>query len=385
MVLGKETTDNLRDRRSLLTALVYPLMGPLLLGIMLAMLTGALTVDPEGLLRLPIDGAGRAPGLVAYLEERGVIVLPPPDDPMEAVRRGRVDAVLAIPEDFQARFQARETATVKVIVNFLRLPALIAVTRAVHLIEDYNREVGGRRLAELGIDAEVAAPVAIESINVVAGAHIANLFMFMVPPLIIFNIFMGGVYLSIDTTSGERERGSLEPLLINPVKRSSLVLGKFLAALLFTMMAVAVQIVAFKVMFLAGGGAANRLAANLDMVTMSGLFLLAVPLMALAVAVQIVIATVTRSFKEAQTYLGLLPLVPALPGMALVFSPLQAQTWMMAIPGFAQTLLFGQLVRNEPVAGVDILVSSAVTGAIALVLIAFATRLYEREELIFGG
>jgi sodium transport system permease protein len=197
-------------------------------------------------------------------------------------------------------------------------------------------------------------------------------------------LFIGGVYLAIDTTAGERERGSLEPLFANPLPRAGFMLGKYLAALFFTLVAVLVQLATFKLMFVsvgAGQGFAKVLGPGATL----GTFAVAAPLAALAVAVQVIIATVSRSFKEAQTYLGLLPLAPAMPGLALVFLPLVPQGWMMAVPTFGQTLLFGQLVRGEPIAFGHALIASGVTLVLALVLLALAAKLYEREELIFGG
>ncbi len=223
----------------------------------------------------------------------------------------------------------------------------------------------------------------IVSLDVAAGTHIADILLLMVPPLIIFNLFMGGVYMAIDTTSGERERGSLEPLLINPVARWGLMLGKYLAALFYTAFAVAVQLTAFKLIFEYVGGDL-AFARVLDAGAIAGIFIVSVPLMMVAVGVQFIIATMTRSFKEAQTYLGLLPLVPAIPGMVLVFAPVQAKEWMMTIPTFSQTLLLSDFVQGEAVAVSDALVSMSTSVLAALVLLVIAARLYEREKLIFG-
>ncbi|MDP6174472.1 MAG: ABC transporter permease subunit, partial [Rhodospirillales bacterium] len=183
-------------------------------------------------------------------------------------------------------------------------------------------------------------------------------------------------------TSGERERGSLEPLLINPVSRWALMLGKFLAALFFTAMAVVVQLTAFKLIFTFVGGDAQAFENTLRPMALLAMFFMALPLMMVAVGVQLMIATVTRSFKEAQTYFGLLPLVPAIPGMAMVFSPVQTQKWMMTIPIFSQTLIMGQYVRDEDVELINLAYSASFTGLLALVLIYISSRLYERENLI---
>lgn len=385
VVFAKEVVDNSRDRRSLLVALIYPLMGPVLLGLLISAVVDVVATDSKPQFTLPVLGAEHAPGLVEFLDRRGVTVVPAPEDAERAVREGAMETAIVIPEGFRDRFAAEKTAPIRVIVNSARLPGLIALNRTAGLLGDYNREVWAERIARRGVDIQVLRPLEIESIDVTQGTHIAEILLFMVPPLFIFNLFMGGVYLAIDTTSGERERGSLEPLLINPVERWALMLGKYLAALLFTGVAVAVQLMAFKVVFQSSGGGAFSFAQALDMVTVVTIFAVTLPLMMVAVGVQFIIATVTRSFKEAQTYLGLLPLVPAIPGMILVFAPVQAQDWMMLIPTFSQTLILGQYVHGEAVAFSDAVLSMASSAVAAFALIFAAARLYERENLIFGN
>ncbi|NQU60204.1 MAG: ABC transporter permease [Rhodospirillales bacterium] len=383
-VFAKEVLDNSRDRRSLLVALIYPLLGPALLGLLISAVVNVVSVKTTARMAIPVQGAAFAPGLVAFLGERGINVAPPPQNPEQAVREGVVEFVLVIPEDYQTRFEAQKTADITVIANSSRLPGLIALNRMANLLGVYNSQVWNKRLEDRGLDIQILKPLAISSIDVTSGTHIAQILLFMVPPLFIFNLFMGGVYLAIDTTSGERERGSLEPLLINPVERWALMLGKYFAALVFTAVAVVVQLMAFKLIFQSAGGGNFNFAEILNMTTVIAILVIALPLMMVAVGVQFIMATVTKSYKEAQTYLGLLPLVPAIPGMILVFAPVQAQNWMMMIPTFSQTLLLGQIVRGNVVSIPDALISMTSSIAAAMILIFIAARLYERENLIFG-
>lgn len=388
IVFAKEVKDNVRDRRSLLVALIYPLMGPILLGLMMAMAASVVSGgggEDAPKFTLHVQGAEYGPALTAYLEENGVVVKPAPEDPRESVRLGKVNIVLVISGDFSVMFNAKRTASVQVISNPSRLPGLMALNRVASLLGGFNQSVWSRRLADESVDMKVLRPLAIDSINVGTITHITDILLFMAPPLIIFNVFMGGVYLAIDTTSGERERGSLEPLLINPIERWGLMLGKFLAALLFTAAAVLVQLAAFKTVFNMMGGPASPFAKILSVPTLPGVIITLAPLMMLAVGTQFIIATLTRSFKEAQTYLGLLPLAPALPGLVMVLSPVEAEKWMMAVPAFSQTLLLGQFVRGESVEWLNIIISVSSSTALALILIACAAGLYTREELIFGG
>lgn len=384
IVFRKETIDNLRDRRTLLLGLVYPLLGPLLLGVMISLASSALTAKPENPIRVAIQNATAAPDLVAYLRQHGV-------DPefIEGrgdvlVRRGRFDSVIIVPDDYAQRITSEGSATVQLLIHPARLGSMVGANRVFSLLDAFGRKITAARLAKQGIDDSFATPIILQSVNVGGDATIIDVFMFMVPPFFIFTIFMGGVYLTLDTTSGERERGSLEPLLVNPVPRWGLMGGKFLAGVLFTMIGLIVQLVAFKIAFYLAGSAGTSLAQNLDVLTMMGVLITALPLMMLAVAIQIIVSVGTKSFKEAQTYLGLLPLIPAIPGMVLVFSPVEAQSWMMALPTFGQTLLFGQWVRGEVIAPEDILLSASITMAFTAALLAAAARLYERESLIFG-
>ncbi len=384
VVFSKEVMDNARDRRSLLIALIYPLLGPLLLGLMLAAVGKVTVGDGEQALTLHVEGAEHGKVLVDWLTGKGVNVIDAPEDTKSAVRNGDLDVAVIISPGFSDLVKAEKTAPVSVVINSSRLSGLVAINRVVSLLGEFNTEIWGERLAERGVDFRGLQPISIDNVNVTSGGHIADILLFMVPPLFIFNLFMGGAYLAIDTTSGERERGSLEPLLINPVERSALVLGKFMAALFYTGVAVVVQMTAFKVAFSLGGGG-EGFSQSLSITNMAAILIITLPLMMAAVSVQFVIATVTRSFKEAQTYLGLLPLIPALPGMVLVFAAVKINIWMMLVPAYSQTLLFGQILRGESLSSLHIAISMGSTLLIAMALFLITIRLYEREELIFGS
>lgn len=384
VVFRKETLDNLRDRRTLLLGLVYPLLGPILLGAMISLATAVLTSKPDNPVRLGIQNAEAAPRLIQYLQEHGIEPQALDKDGAKDVRDGRFDTVIVLPTNYGSQLQGEETIAVQILIHPARLGSMVSANRVYALLESFSATLAQERLARHGLNPASAKPLRFDSINVAGDATIIDVFAYMIPPFFIFTIFMGGVYLALDTTSGERERGSLEPLLVNPIPRWGLMGGKFLAGVLFTVLGLIVQLVAFKAAFLIAGDAGVSLAKNLDAVTIALVLITAFPLMMFAVAIQIIVAIGTKSFKEAQTYLGLLPLVPAIPGMVLVFSPVQAQNWMMAVPTFGQTLIFGRLVRGESVEILNIVTATSVTLAASVLLLILAARLYEKESLIFG-
>jgi sodium transport system permease protein len=392
IVFAKESIDNLRDRRSLFMALIYPFVGALLLGLLLSFVGGMFKRQAEvpgevatSTLVLPVKGAEQAPELVAWLQQNGVEVVAAPDDPRDAVQQGRSDIVLVLADNYAQRFRAQEPAGLRVVINATRLSTVLTVSRIVQKLRSYADHVSRERLRGYGVPELAAQPLEIQNDNVGRSRSLAGFFLNMLPPFIIFTIFVGGVYLAIDTTSGERERGSLEPLLANPVPRWQLMLGKALATFAFTVTAVLFQLAAFKVMFEIVTRADFGIVVNPGIGAFLLAFLIALPLIALAVALQIIVATVSRSYKETQTYLGLLPLIPSLPGMILVFIPLKAQIWMMAVPTFSQVLLIGKLMREERVYLTEALIAGASTAAVALALFVLAGKLYERDKLLFGG
>jgi sodium transport system permease protein len=195
---------------------------------------------------------------------------------------------------------------------------------------------------------------------------------------------MGGLNVAIDTMAGERERGSLEPLLLNPVHRGALVVGKWLATTVFSGTMVVVVSVVFVLVAKRVPLQDLGVKVSLDATTALGMMGAVLPLALLASAVQMLVSTFARSYKEAQTYLQLLMMLPMVPGMILALSPIQSQPWMYAVPVLGQELLVSELMRGEPL-GVLPFVSSTV-GCVVLAVLCLAqiSRLLSDERIVFG-
>jgi sodium transport system permease protein len=224
----------------------------------------------------------------------------------------------------------------------------------------------------------------VENVNVATPQSQAALLLNILPYFMIFSVFIGGSGITIDATAGEREHGSLEPLVINPVARWELVLGKLGVSLLFTVVAVAETLLAFALMLPYLPLQSLGFKISLDPAALAGIFLLTLPMMVLAVSLQFIIATFTRSYREAQNYLSLLPLVPAMPGLFLAFVPVKPELWNMLIPTFGQQLLINQLMRGESVSPLNVVVASAITLVLGILLTFAATRLFAREGGIYS-
>jgi len=237
-----------------------------------------------------------------------------------------------------------------------------------------------------GSSPTVINPLQTQQGNVATPQSQVVMFLNMMPYFIVLVVFTGGMYVIIDATAGERERGSLEPLLINPVLRRDFVLGKLAASLPFALFAVFLTLLAFKLAFTVvpiEDYIGFKL--NIEPAALVGIFLIAIPMVLLASAIQMIVASFTRSFKEAQTYVAFLPLIPALPGILVSFLPIKPSVGLMLIPTFGQQLLINQLMRGEPLNPTLVAVSTLITLVTATVLMVVAVQLYKRERIVFGG
>ena len=208
------------------------------------------------------------------------------------------------------------------------------------------------------ISPTVTQVLSVETIDVSTPQTQVLVFLNMLPYFIIMVVFVGGMYVIIDTTAGEKERGSLEPLLINPVARWEFVMGKLLASIPFAVLSLFVTLLAFALAFNAFPiEEYTGYPMSIDLRVLVGIFFISLPMV----------------------------LIPALPGIGLAFMPVKAKIWMMLIPTFGQQLLINQIMRGEPIDPFNILASTVVTTVAAMALILVAIQLYQQERLLFGA
>lgn len=193
--------------------------------------------------------------------------------------------------------------------------------------------------------------------------------------------FVGGMNIAMDTIAGERERHSLLPLLLNPVSRRSVVLGKWLSVSFFALFGLAVNVLGFAVVFAISGLHATATSAGALVEIAIGLFSLPF----LAASIQLLISTTCRGGKEAQTYLSLVVFAPMGMGMFLVFSPAARRPWFNFLPLAGQQLQLQAAIDGAPLGLWQPIVPAYLTITLALfVLLAAANRL-QHDEIIYGN
>ena len=198
-----------------------------------------------------------------------------------------------------------------------------------------------------GVSPAVATPVHVQEVEVSTTQQRAARLLAVIPLMILLAAFTGAMQIATDATAGERERGSLEALLINPVPRSALAVGKTLAAALTAMIAVAVTagICAALLRFIPLQEMGMRF--RFGMPHFAGMMAAVLPLCLVTSALQSCVASLARSFKEAQSYMGILILAPMLVGVLGTIYPIDNQPWMYGVPMLGQYVLLTNVLGGR--------------------------------------
>ena len=382
-IARKELVDGLRDRRSLATLLFSTVMTPALLGVLLTTTAGSQRGAED--LTLPVVGAEHAPAFVTWLgQQTGVKVVAGPADPQQAVLDRTEDVVLIIEPDFMDRMRRAQPAEVKLVAESSRDRSRPKVARVRALVGGYAGQLASLRLIARGVAPGIASPIRLEDVEVSSSqARLAQLLSFL-PLLLVIAGLVGGMQIAIDSTAGERERGSLEPLLLNPVPRWVIAGGKWLAASVLGCASVVVSMLITVNVLRRIPWHDLGIRFRVTDAELFSLLLLLLPLAVLLAAVVLYASTFARSFKEALGYKGMLMLVPMLPGMLATVYPLSRRPWLAPVPVLGQYALASDALAGQPPTMGGYLLAGAVTLACAVGLVWLTARALTRERIVFG-
>lgn len=385
-VFMKEVTDNFRDRRTLISALLMgPLFGPILFAFVINLSVKQSLSDASESLDLPVIGREHAPNLIAYLESNNINIVDGPktrEDAITGVSNGDHDVVVVVPASFGSNLANMIPATVEVITDQANRQAERETRRATRALRAYGQEIAVMRLTLRGVSPLVMRPLNVDEVDVSTPSGRSAILLGMLSYFFIFALLTGGMNLAIDATAGERERGSLEPLLCLPVKRDHLIFGKILAACLFMAISLSLSLICFhftlKFMPLQELG----MTPNFGPLVVLTAFLLLVPFALVGASLMTLVASFTKSFKEAQTWVSVVLIAPTMPILVVSILMVRPSTALMFIPSLSQHLLLVGLIKNEPLNMLHVAVSVGGALVIGGALTWVCARLYRREGLL---
>jgi len=384
IVFRKELTDALRDRRTWMVVLVSSILaGP----ISLLLLSKFVASVEESVARREVflAGGAAAPTLANFIQRAGGTVKEAPADFRELVRSGELqNAVVVVPPDFEARLGRGESIRLDVVFDDTSSRSQGPARATLGMLRAFSRELGSQRLLARGVGLQVLSPVDIEEINLAAGKSRGAQLLFLIPWLALLGAVVGAISVAIDVTAGERERGSLEPLLMNPVSTPAIVLGKWAVVAACSAAVVVLTLIGFR------GAMVFIQSENLSALMQFGaaesvLFLaMLLPFAAMIAAVNMFAATYGRSHKEAQTYASYLTMLVNFAPVIPLFLSVRDAAWQLFVPAMAQQVVMMRALRGEAVGAADVLVPAAMAIGITVLALGAQARLLRNERIVFS-
>src|SRR5688572_9674930 len=386
-VCRKEILETLRERRTLVSLLLGPLFGPILFTLLINVMVSRNLSSMDEVLEVPILGAEHAPNLVAHLRARSIEPLEQDDvkdidGAAELVATGKYDVVLVVDDAFDKDFGTERAARVALVFDRSKSRAASRVGRLRGAIEGFSQQIGTLRLVANGVDPTLLRPLVVDELDVSTPASRSALMLGVLTYFLLFATLTGGLHLAIDTTAGERERKSLEPLLTLPVARSSLIVGKMTATVCYMLASLALTLVALTIALKQMPLEQIGMSSNFGFATAALAFALLCPFAPLGAALMTTVASFTKTYREAQTYLTFVLLVPTLPLIVASVLNVEPTAKLMWIPSLSQHLLITTLIKDQPLSPAFVAISVVSSLALGVLLAVVAVRLYRREAIL---
>ncbi len=395
----KEILSTLRDRRAIISSLLIPLLilPVLMLGLPL-LLGGLFEREQSTVSEIAIEGLSYLPESLKENLEAQNIAFVEATDLESLVREGDFQVALSVASDFQAKLANQEKAELTLYSKRGNLRSELNAAKIADAVDSYSASIIQERLELVGLSQEDLEPISVVTTDASSEAERSSgQLAWLIPFFIAVWTLAGGQVTALDATAGEKERGTLESLLVSPVRRVEVVVGKFLATLAFGLAASIMAILGYivggvvlRALFLNRlGDDAGELVAimggSLQTTPLSIVLLLlsALLLAALIAALLISITSFARTYKEAQSYVAPLSFIMIIPAIGLQFSDFFGTNILVyCVPIMNALILMDDIVKGQA-ALLPVLVTWASLAAFSVLLLDFAYRSFKREGVIF--
>lgn len=388
-VWKKELLDNFRDRRTLITAIMMPII------LMPLMLIGTFKLQEyqvnqadEKTTFIGISSQEDAPSLVAYLENQEKVELRYNlVDYKKEIDEGNINIYLEVGDDFESKLSSQGVADINVYLKSSNIDSSTASSKVSLFLTGFNQIIGVSRLTEQGIDPNIIQSLLINYEDISTAEERGGFFVgLLLPMFIVIFAIVGGMYIAIDVSAGEKERKTLEALLLAPISRFKLVMGKYLAVTTMASVTIILSLISMSVAFtlyppdLVGMG---EVAVNLNAISIGIMLVIGIIMAAMFSGFLLSVAIFAKSYKEAQNYISPFYLLAVLP-VAIANS----------LPGFKPTIYFFAIpgvnavfVIKESLLGVydylHIIITIISLLIFAVIAVVIASKIYSKEGILF--
>lgn len=387
IIFKKEFHDALRDKRSLRMAFLPPIyfvgvfVGTIFLILHLQKEASGRGKEP---IQLSVMGAEYLPALVDWLEEQGVNVKPVGDDAYTQVEQKKLDYALIIPQEAEQQFATGESAVAWLVYDATNNKSQTSVGFIRQQILGWNSRMGSLRLLSRGISPAIVNPVYLREMNIASDQKMGFFVMASLPMFLILSIFIASVGFTADMTAGERDRRSLESLLITPASSIAIMLGKWLTCLTLTFAVLIVELVLLAIAFAFIPFNQLGLRVDVSVLDLLAIFISLISLTIIAVSLQHTIAIFARSFKDAQTYMSLIIFIPMVPMMYTMINPGVHEPWFEWVPVLGHQAVIKDLLLGGSLNGITLLKFWTVAIPVAVLLLTFTASQLRKPRIVYG-
>jgi sodium transport system permease protein len=379
-MVRKELIDAARDKRSVMAGLYYAIGTPLMMCGMFMLLIGQMS-SPEDL-NIKIENGNNAPDLIKYLSSQGITH----GDSQRTDDNGKMldvkDIRLVISDDYAAQMAKGMSAEITLIADKSNEKLQNSIRRLERNLQTYSAEMGSLRLIARGIDPRVVQPIKVNVEDEATADSKGGVILGVATLTMIYAVFISGMNLAIDTSAGERERNSLALLLSHPVSTRNIVLAKVIAVTVFAMIGLLLTLIISKISYAFVPWQELGFTVTISTEFILLMLLVGLPIAIMAASLQLFVSFMAKSFKEAQSYLTLVLIVPMMLSMAASYNIAPDTLQWLPVSGQQQAVI--AFIKGREIPMLQLLLSSVSTIIISLVLLVGMEKSLKSEKIVFG-
>jgi sodium transport system permease protein len=395
IVLRKEVKDLLRDRRTIISSILLPMILIPVINIVMGGGIQKFEKDMNENVMVALSRSSNSPEVRELVQERILsknpnIVLVDAEDPVKALENNEIRCIIEIENSYAEKLEDGQPIQITLQYDESKTKSQAVADIVSRAIDRFSEEVVEERIAALGLDPDFLLPVQVERKNLAPNDMGNNMMLqMMLPFMISILVAVGGIPAATDLVAGEKERNTFEPLLTTMPDRGSLLLGKYLAVTLFSMVSLVAILVGLSIGYIINpnsltiGIDTQLQGISLDPLAVVLALLITVALGMTFSGIQIALSTIAKSYKEAQTYLSFLMLAAMVPGYATMFMQASDLSPVMFVMPVMNTVAAFKMILGGSINYFN-LVLALVTSIIFVILtLMFAASLFKKEKVMF--
>ena len=379
-LLLKELREAFRDKRALMVALSMGLLAPVMIMVISKVMITESVGNPP--IYVQFTGAEYAPKLIETFEENNILQFANvPEDDKYAWEERSIE--VDIPKDFAEKMSEGKAIDVVLRADYGKKSSSAPIRRVRETVRGYSQSIGYKRLLVRGVDINLLQPIILQEQDTALPTSNAVMVSMFLGMYLLMGAFVSGLSIAIDSSAGERERNVLEMLLCQPVSTLKIVLAKMTCASSISVLSIIIMLALTTISV--GFIDLSKIGAtfSLNAFSIAALLILLVPLCFFATALQLFFSFQAKSFKEAQSTVSMLIMLPAMVPMAIMMID-DKPAWVNWLPISGQSMLMEDVFKGLPVDWAVLASTTAITIAMTVGLVMTLSHKLKSEKVVMS-